>query len=1591
VVAGRYEIRDLVRGGMGVVYIALDRELDRLVAVKTPSPASLASDEGRARFRREAESWIALGMHPYICTAHYVQEIGGAPRLFIEYVDSGGLDQWLRAHQPTLEQRLDIAIQIAEGMSYTHTFSWTDDEGVRHAGLVHRDLKPANVLMSSDGTARITDFGLVRAHSHDDIPDTGRGEVIDAGALAGTPASATASGSWQTVTRAGGVLGTPPYMAPELWRPSQRATAAADIYAYGCILYELVCHRRPFRLGATSRTRTREAQLTQWLKLHVSQPPPHPTDIAPGLDEQLGALMLSCVAKEPGDRPASFDVIASQLRTVYERVAGRAFPRPRPRHATLLADSLNNRAVSYLTLDRPEMAESCWLAALESEPGHLEATANLALSRWQTGRLNDAELLRLVEQAGHGVGEPERAVLPLGRLHLMLGRAEDAVEALRTVRRASATVHRDLGLALLAQSRGGEAPGLVAEAERALVAAYGSGSADLQCTAGLAYARHRLGKGSEPWSAVAGSSPGLPSEPEQAARLLLPGHETSRMTLLPGRVDSIARHRQRVAVRCSGTTLCVLDVGDPDTVHSLRIPGPARREPSIAFMSPSLAVVDPGHGPLAIWDVEAGTVARQLRPHPGHITALAVDPLNLRALTGGSDRKLRLWDLTSGDCTLTLDGHEAYVAAVAFGADGTTAISSSGDGTGRLWCLDTGTCLRILDGHDGAVTAVVAVADGRWLTAGEDGTVRLWPSAELEPARVLRGHDGPITAAAALSAHAVVCTAGADHTVRSWDLDRGAPLGVIRCRGPVQHIAAGPPEIGLLVGRADRLEAIEEERLIQPSRAPFVLTMPVSTGELSRRRARFDAHISSAREQLDRGRLEEALSDLRRARGVPGYEFHAEALRLWARLMVRFPKRDVRAVAELRSLPSPGGRVVAAVLTPEDDRAVTAGSDGAVRLWDLTTTSEIALLGAHGTAISCLGQNDDGSCVVTSSRDGEIRLWRGADPVTVQNAGPEHVAAAALALLPDSSAVISGGPDGAIRLHPVDIIGQPRLIGSHHEPVMAVECSADGRLVCSAGIDSRVMIWDPDRGTLLHSLAGHEHAITALSFSPDCRRVASADDGGCIRVFDVAGQRCLRTISGHTAGITDLSHSPGGRFLASAGRDGALRLWDVRTGACLRTVEAHTAAVTSVHFSADGSSLLSAGADGCARLWIVDWEPEPRGQEDWDERARPFLEVFLRRHQQDGQPTPEWTDEDFADLLTDLARRGFGWITADRVRRELEGALLGWAERRAAEREHLDREHQRQLLRERAAPIENTFSRLIRNLGLRLAVLILAAAAVGFFIHSVRVPRDPRVELNDTLRPELRLRFEKRSHELAANETLPSFHIEHPEQPDPPCDGEDLTDLLDVLLRPTRHSRTEIDAHRQSGDAEFRSRYRLGLRCVPASADEPTVDALLEQLAAGGHPSRRTDLLGVLVRLDAAAEPILGAALASSEAEIRHAAAEVLVYRATPAARELLRSALLGDDDRAREAAMSVLRELVVSGVIDGQSAFRLIRDTRLSIDPRMRRWGVRALAVYQETDPVREHLDEALDDPDTRVSGEARIVRALIREARLKQLLGQD
>ena len=286
---GPYEILSpLGAGGMGEVYKARDTRLDRTVAIKI-LPDSLSGDpQFRERFDREARVISQLD-HPHICALYDVGQEDGTAYLVMQYLEGETLAEKLTRGPIRLDEALAYATQIADALARAH-----------RAGIVHRDLKPGNVIVTKSG-AKLLDFGLAKAAA----------AVVPSGAsLVTTPAALTMQGS---------ILGTFQYMAPEQIEGAD-ADARADIWAFGCVLYEMITGARAF---AGKSYASLIANILQ------SQPPPI-RQVQPLASSALDHIVQRCFEKDPEMRWQSIADVGRELRWV--STAEHDVSRPTPAH-----------------------------------------------------------------------------------------------------------------------------------------------------------------------------------------------------------------------------------------------------------------------------------------------------------------------------------------------------------------------------------------------------------------------------------------------------------------------------------------------------------------------------------------------------------------------------------------------------------------------------------------------------------------------------------------------------------------------------------------------------------------------------------------------------------------------------------------------------------------------------------------------------------------------------------------------------------------------------------------------------------------------------------------------------------------------------------------------------------------------------------------------------------------------------------------------------------------------------------------------------------------------------------------------------------
>jgi serine/threonine protein kinase/peroxiredoxin len=272
-VVGNYVVHDqLGKGGMGYVYKARHKWMDRVVAIKLLPPAATKSADAVQRFQREVRAAARL-THPNIVTAYDADSSDGVFFLVMEFVDGKDLGRLVKERGPLgVSTAVNYVIQAAQGLEYAHG-----------QGVIHRDVKPANLLLDKSGKVKILDMGLARM-------DETVGEYQ--------------SSTEETPSRRGHIMGTLDYMAPEQAQDTQSADARADVYALGCTFHYLLCGRKPYG-GDT---------VTQKIVAHRDLPIPSLRAIRPDVPEWIDTVFQRMLAKRPEDRPQSMAELIVQLQ-----------------------------------------------------------------------------------------------------------------------------------------------------------------------------------------------------------------------------------------------------------------------------------------------------------------------------------------------------------------------------------------------------------------------------------------------------------------------------------------------------------------------------------------------------------------------------------------------------------------------------------------------------------------------------------------------------------------------------------------------------------------------------------------------------------------------------------------------------------------------------------------------------------------------------------------------------------------------------------------------------------------------------------------------------------------------------------------------------------------------------------------------------------------------------------------------------------------------------------------------------------------------------------------------------------------------------
>ncbi|VAW42684.1 hypothetical protein MNBD_CHLOROFLEXI01-3855, partial [hydrothermal vent metagenome] len=415
-IAERYEVVNTMEGGMGIVYLCRDHFTSDLVALKTFKPEYLSHRAARDLFLREGTMWVEIGRHPNVVQAYRVERVGDGHDVYLvlEWIvqpqdkSNPSLRSWLKKGKPLpAEQAILFALHIARGMRFATQ---------KISGLVHRDLKPENILIGYDGVARVTDFGLASTLSEH-----------SPGSPVGSLENSRENIGRTQLTQ--GVAGTPLYMAPEQWE-HQGLDVRADIYAMGCVLYEMVMGH--FAAEGKTREELRDVHLNGRIK-----------PLNPKLPLPLRQFIQRSLAIPREQRYRDWAEAEKALASVYTQVSGEPSP-PEWDGAEETADerlaagnSYNTMGLAYFDIGKLDVAvmyfEQAVNVARAENIRELEGKGlgNLGLAYAALGYIERAiefleEQLAIARELGD-LAEEGRSQGNLGRVYRQKGDAERAV------------------------------------------------------------------------------------------------------------------------------------------------------------------------------------------------------------------------------------------------------------------------------------------------------------------------------------------------------------------------------------------------------------------------------------------------------------------------------------------------------------------------------------------------------------------------------------------------------------------------------------------------------------------------------------------------------------------------------------------------------------------------------------------------------------------------------------------------------------------------------------------------------------------------------------------------------------------------------------------------------------------------------------------------------------------------------------------------------------------------------------------------------------------------------------------------------------
>jgi WD40 repeat protein/TPR repeat protein/tRNA A-37 threonylcarbamoyl transferase component Bud32 len=986
---GPYRVLSLLGyGGMGSVWLAerVDGLFARQVALKLVH-AALKGRVMSERFTREREILASLN-HPNIARlidAGFAED--GQPYLALDYVSGTPLTTYCDDRRLSIRERLELFRQVLSAVQYAHAHL-----------VIHRDLKPANILVTAEGQVQLLDFGIAKLLTEGEAKET-------------------------ELTQLGGRALTPDYAAPEQVAGAP-ITTAADVYALGVMLYELLTGERPYKLKRESRGALEEAILQA---------------------EPLTPSRAALSEEAAGARATTAKKLGSALKGDLDTIANKALKKsPTERYAT--ANAFDEDIARYLrgdvVLAQPDsvayrtlkFARRHWVgigaaaAVLLTLAGGLAATSYEArVASVQRDAALDARSRALTQTAAARLKDGDTPGALGIILEVLPHRGEQrqyTPEALSVFQEARAADPQIL--AITGHTDRVISAGFSPDGQRIVTASDDKTARVWDAVTGREIMR--LSGHTDSLNFAAFSPDGrriVTASYDKTARiwdastgqqlLLLRGHtgKVRSASFSPDGLSIVTASNDKTARIWDATT----------GQQRLMLSGHTETVMSAAFSPDGQRVVTASQDQTArVWSAASGREVAVLRGHDNTLWSAAFSPDGLRIVTASTDKTARIWDAQSGHQVMVLSGHADLVSSAAFSPDGLRVVTSSDDKTIRLWDAATGLQTALLAGHTDVIECAAFSPDGRRVVSTSfDLTARLWDAAPIQQVGLLSGHTNIVMSAAYSPDGRRVVTVSWDNTARIWDAMTGREISVLS--GHTDHVESA-------VFSPDGLHVITAAK-DQTARIWDVAT--------SRESMRLNGHTASvwyAAYSPDGRRIITASWD--------------KTARIW----------DAATGREIVRLLGHTGNVNSAAFSPDGKRVVTASHDTTARIWDAATGQQLIVLRGHTDVVEKATFSPDGRRVVTASDDKTSRIWDVATGREVLRLIGHLKPVNSAAFSPDGLRVVTSSDDKSARIWDSTTGTSTMLLNGHMDFVRTAVFSPDNLHVLTASADKTARIWD---------------------------------------------------------------------------------------------------------------------------------------------------------------------------------------------------------------------------------------------------------------------------------------------------------------------------------------------------------------------------------------------------------------------------------------------------------------------------------------------------------------------------------------------------